>query len=532
MSRTISQKYRPKNWKDLIGQNHIKVTLENEISAGKIAPAYLFCGPRGIGKTTIARLMAKSINCTDIQDKHEPCNKCESCLAQMENRALDVIEIDAASHTGVDNVRENIINNARVAPSSLKNKVFIIDEVHMLSISAFNALLKTLEEPPKNTVFILATTEVHKLPATIISRCQRFDFKRPGVEELADRLMQITANEKIKLDKSIAESMARFSEGHIRDAESLLSQAVSLAENGEITQELVDLVLPRSDANLFIEFFITLVDKNITGGFAFVNKLVEEGVDLTEFLKAYIDFLRKLMLYKIGQEADIMLHFDFDKETKKALVAKLKLISLKQVQKMIELFIEKFQEIKYSSIPQLPLELAVVELCSTDENSNNDNNTPNNPSINTEPEPEPQEKQTPTEAVKSEVKEEKIEVVTNKDCKLSVEKIQDNWKAIIKATRKENHALALTLKIGEVVGCVNGVLTIGFKYRFYQDRVMDAKNKPVLEKVFTEVLGDRICIDCVIGNYEVTQKASSVKLEEPNNEVVDMAVKAFGGKVV
>ncbi|MCG2695410.1 DNA polymerase III subunit gamma/tau [Candidatus Parcubacteria bacterium] len=195
---TLYRKYRPQNFKEVVNQNHIKITLENEIKTGKTAHAYLFCGPRGVGKTTMARVMVKTVNCLNRKAADsDPCNECEICKDITAGRSLDIIEIDAASHTGVENVRENIIASARVAPSRCKYKVFIIDEAHMLSISAFNALLKIIEEPPAYVMFILCTTEVHKVPTTIISRCQRFDFKRIGVNDIVKKLNYIIKNEGI-----------------------------------------------------------------------------------------------------------------------------------------------------------------------------------------------------------------------------------------------------------------------------------------------------------------------------------------------
>lgn len=540
MQQTFSQKYRPAQWSQLVGQKHVKLTLQNEIIAGNLASAYLLCGPRGIGKTTIARLISKAINCLDRDKKSaEPCGKCQACLSQAQNKALDIVEIDAASNTGVDNVRENIINNARVASSSLKYKVFIIDEVHMLSLSAFNALLKTLEEPPQNTVFILATTEAHKVPATIISRCQRFDLKRPNVEEIAERLVEISAAEKFQLPLTEALAIARFSEGHIRDAESALGQITSLSDDGQITPELVDLVIPRSDANLFVVLFAVLVDQETAAGFEFVQKLVTEGVDLMEFNKAFIDFLRKIMLYQIGQTNELLASYQFDKEQKKNLLKKIALTNLSQLQKMIELFIVKAQEMKYASIPQLPLELAIVEL-TTHEDDDKNQRTPQSPE-SAESEETSEKSAKPTAPVtKLSTAEIKCAVPSNKDCQLTATKIQENWKAIIKDVKGENHALALTLKIGKVLKCEEGVVTLGFKYKFYQDRVLDKNNREVLEKSLENVLGEKLHLTCEVGNFE-TEMEDVIQINEDgqintsndnNDEAVNIALEAFGGKVV
>src|SRR3989339_2047478 len=293
---TLYRKYRPQKFSELIGQNHIKITLQHELERGEIGHAYLFCGPRGLGKTTTARLFAKAVNCVNRKDgESEPCNKCNSCTSIMTGNSVDMIEIDAASHTGVDNVRENIIENARFAPSRLKYKVFIIDEVHMLSTSAFNALLKTLEEPPAHAIFILATTEAQKLPATIISRCQRFNFKKVGFDNMIERLEGICKSEKIKVDKKVLERIVNKSDGCVRDAESLLGQILSL-DLKNISSEDAEMILPTSNIGSILEFINLILDKQAAAGVEMIQKLIDDGVNLEQFAYDTIEALRLAMI--------------------------------------------------------------------------------------------------------------------------------------------------------------------------------------------------------------------------------------------
>ncbi len=361
---TLYRKYRPQTFKEIVGQNHVKTTLENELQTGRFTHAYLFCGPRAVGKTTLARLLAKSINCQNKKEEgYEPCNECSNCQEITNGKNLDIIEMDAASYTGVNNVRENIIGASSVAPSGLSYKVFIIDEVHMLSISAFNALLKVLEEPPANVIFVLCTTGVHKVPSTIISRCERFDFKRVSISDIVKKLNYIIIKEDIKVDKRILEAIARYSEGYVRDAESLLGQIIAISDKKEITQEEVDLILPRSDIQELIDLLKILVKKDASRGISLINNLLDSGVDLKKFSQDFIEVLRKIMLSKISPGLGDKLGYELGESMELQIQEVTQNVSLQQLVSYINRFVQAKNELKSSFIVQLPLELAITQLC-------------------------------------------------------------------------------------------------------------------------------------------------------------------------
>ncbi len=361
MSSTLYRKYRPQKFSEMIGQEVIKTTLQNEIKAGKLSHAYLFSGPRGIGKTTAARLLAKAINCENRKEEEfEPCNKCSSCLEIADGKNMDLIEIDAATNRGIDEIRY-LRDHIRIAPTKSKYKVFIIDEVHMLTPEAFNALLKTLEEPPSHAIFVLATTEIHKLPETVISRCQRFDFRKVNLKELVKRLGKIAKKEEIEIDDRVLEKIALQSEGCLRDAETLLQQIFSLGDK-KISYQEAEIFFPRSDINLIIDFIRNLIKQDKEKLIFLINKLVEEGVDLKDFTSNLIEFLRKLMIIKIDQGAE-KIYYDLDQDKDKETILLGKEMDLKKIVKTINIFIQTRKDLERSEIHQLPLELAVISLC-------------------------------------------------------------------------------------------------------------------------------------------------------------------------
>ncbi|MFA4833526.1 MAG: DNA polymerase III subunit gamma/tau [Patescibacteria group bacterium] len=525
---TLYRKYRPQNFAEMVGQNHIKVTLENEIQSGRIAHAYLFCGPRAVGKTTLARVIAKAVNCLKRKEgESEPCNQCEICEEITVGRSLDIMEIDAASHTGVDNVRENIITSARTAPSRCKYKVFIIDEVHMLSISAFNALLKIIEEPPANVIFILCTTEIHKVPTTIISRCQRFDFRRIGVNDVVRKLNYIVSKEGIKIDKKILESIARKSEGYMRDAEGLLGQIVSIGGR-EITQEEADLVIPRSDLDEIINLIGYLIKKDAANAVRLTNKLVDEGVNLSAFISDLIEVLRKIMLDKISA-GNLALEFGETLEIKINEVSRE--LTLEQLTFFIERFIKVKNELRDSFIAQLPMELAITELCLVKEAAAA-RNVPVAP------------KSFSGAAVRP------ISNPGAASANMSLEEIKNRWHEVLARVKQHNHSLSFILRVcqpQDIAGCE---LCLAFKYKFHKDRVSNIQVKGLVENILSEVYGQPLSIRAIIdesleinggqGNGQgVETENSGPELKDAesaskpeNGNMLNDLLKTFGGRIV
>jgi len=372
MSLVLYRKYRPRTFAEIIGQEHIVQTLTNAIKNGMISHAYLFIGPRGSGKTTIARLLAKAVNCKNLQG-FEPCNKCSACMEINNGRAMDLIEIDAASNRGIDDIRE-LREGIRFSPTSLKYKVFILDEAHQLSKEAANALLKTLEEPPAHAIFILATTEAHKMIPTIISRCQRFDFKRLTLPEIMKRLELLAEKEKIKVEKPALELIAINSRGSFRDAESLLDQVITFAgtlgKNELVKLEYLKNLLGMIEISQIGKFVDFLTAKQMAEAINFLNELIDQGSDPQEFLKSLIGYLRQILIFKmtLGEKANPMLTGLSDDEMKN-LAGRSAKYKEEDLKKALNLFLEAENKMRFSTIIQLPIELAIVELCVAAENT-------------------------------------------------------------------------------------------------------------------------------------------------------------------
>lgn len=360
----LYRKYRPKTFSEVVGQEHIVKTLTNAILKKMVSHAYLFHGPRGSGKTTIARLLSKAVNCEDRKEnEYEPCNECLSCREINEGRSLDLIEIDAASNRGIDEIRE-LREGIKFVPVRSKYKIFIIDEAHQLTKEAANALLKILEEPPSHVIFILATTEIHKMISTILSRCQRFDFKKLTTPEIIKKLEFILRNEKIDIEKEALELIAINSEGSIRDAESILDQVISfLGASKKIKAQDIKKILGIIETKVISELVELILEKKARESIEYLNEVLEKGYDVKEILDKIIEYLREAMLLKINPALENPLLNSLTKEEKEKLLSQIKKGDEKDFKKMIKIFLEAEGRMRFSPIAQLPLEIAILEAC-------------------------------------------------------------------------------------------------------------------------------------------------------------------------
>jgi len=361
----LYRKYRPQKFSEIIGQEHIVRTLTNSIKSGNISHAYLFSGPRGSGKTSIARIFAKAINCQNpnsTPESFEPCNKCLSCTEIMQGKSIDLMEIDAASHTGVDDIRE-LIEGIKFAPVNSKYKIFIIDECHQLSKSAANALLKTLEEPPIHAIFLLATTEAHKMLSTITSRCQRFDFKKLQIPEIIKKMEFILKKESIKFEDAAISLIALNSRGSFRDAESLLDKCINFSsKNSILTTKSIKELLGIVEVGQISGFVDSLISKDPKTAIFALNSMLDNGTDLQEFSKTLIFYLRQGLLLKINPEFLNIYNSGFSVPELEKLKTQMASVSQKNIYKMLEFFIEAENKMKYSALAQLPIEMAIINI--------------------------------------------------------------------------------------------------------------------------------------------------------------------------
>ncbi|MFH0853256.1 MAG: DNA polymerase III subunit gamma/tau [bacterium] len=503
---SLSRKYRPQNFSDLVNQKHVRVTLEQEIKNNRITHAYLFTGPRGVGKTTTARIFARQVNIDSKTKK------------PVEGWDFDLVELDAASHTQVDNVRENIIPNARTKPSRAKFKVFIIDEVHMLSLSAFNALLKIIEEPPDYIVFILVTTDVHRVPETIISRCQRFDFHRVEEGDLVVRLKKLADLEKIKISESVLINIAELADGSVRDAESFLGQIFSLGEK-EVSEEVAGLVLPKRDRTRSLEYLNSLSQKDAKQAIESVNKAIEAGTTTQRFYADLILLTRQAIFQAIEKTKT---------NQDKRIVELAENNSLVWLSKVLRGLVELEPLFKSAYVPQLPLELFAVEIINPDQEAPLAKpSTPTTMPIK-DPKPEPVGK---TETETSSGKVENPESTTRVKSDNSLVNLDQLWSNLLIKAKESNHGLAVMLNACQPQAISGNQLRIQSKFAFHKDQINNMKNRKLLESLVSEIAGRVIKVECVLGNsQEVSAPASAESVEVKQAKTMQKPSKTEQGK--
>lgn len=524
---TLYRKYRPQTFSDLTGQEHIVQTITNEIALNKLAHAYLFSGPRGVGKTTLARLLAKAANCPGRKEgTSEPCGVCGSCQEITAGCNIDVIEIDAASQTGVENVRDNIIDNVQFAPTKSKYKIFIIDEVHMLSGSSFNALLKTLEEPPAHIIFILATTELHKLPATVVSRCQRFGFKKIPRDLMLARLKNICAEEKVKVDKEVLERIVAKSEGGLRDAESLLGQIVILSGENEsasggkkITIADAAMILPAASTEAALNFIEQLINLETAPALKLLSALAANGANLNEFARETLEIMRLAMLLRANAENAELTGAYADGDLKRLRKLALAMTPVFIIE-LIDALIRRRAEITPALLPQLPLELLVIEFT---QRSKSETPNPPNPETAAVDKTVPEEKPAPAPRALAATIKQAFSSLTRhgEPVKTTLEEIKAVWQDLLADVSASNPSLTFILKMCSLHAIADNQLVLNVPYQLHKDKLDEQKNRNLIENFFKQRFSERIPLLCRVAVESAPADAdlSALALE-------------FGGEVV
>ena len=523
--KALYREWRPRNFEDVVGQEHITTTLKNEIINDRIAHAYLFCGTRGTGKTSTAKVMAKALNCLDLKNG-EPCNECAMCKKIDEGLAIDVTELDAASNNGIDKIRD-IIDDTKYPPQEAKYKIYIMDEVHMLSVGAVNAFLKTLEEPPKNVIFILATTDPQKLPITILSRCQRFDFKRINQKEISSRLKKITDAQNIGYEQKSLDLISRVCDGALRDAVSILDQAIAMGEVQIKYEDLVSILGLVTNEYLF-DITYAIIDRSIEKAMIIIDKLMYAGKDMQLFMKDLIAHFRNLLMVKVTNNPEEVL--DMSLENISMVKEQGRKIRVEEIMRAIRILQEAEINSKASKQSRLYLELAVIKMCKIEYDTSNEvilsrinklEESLKNGKIQVV------QSETMGEATKSahtSIDQKSSSISQNR--KLSAnnndkEKFEGNanstlnlddvgraWTEIIE-TFKAKRAMIVYASIvtAKPYSIKNGIVTLEYEamYAFNKDRLQKAEYREIVNSVFSEVLKEKIIVDYIVGKDKESQ---------------------------
>lgn len=531
----LYREWRPRTFNDVVGQEHITTTLKNQILNNRIAHAYLFCGTRGTGKTSTAKVFAKALNCLNLKDG-EPCNECEMCKKINEGLAIDVTELDAASNNGVDKIRD-IIDDVKYPPQEAKYKVYIMDEVHMLSAGAVNAFLKTLEEPPNNVIFILATTDPQKLPITILSRCQRFDFKRINNSEITARLRKIVNEQNVLADEKSLNLIARVSDGAMRDSLSILDQAISMG-NGNVDYCTVISMLGLVTNEHLFKLANAVIQRSVEKGIEIIEEVIYSGKDIYLFIKDLIAHYRNLLMVKVTNNPEEVL--DMSEENIALIKEQGARLRAEEIMRCIRILQEAENNAKLSKQSRLYCELAVIKMCKIEYDTSSEviltrlnkleeslrNGTIKVSTASKEIEKINNSKTGNIETNKNIVKEEivnssEVNIEVNSDSKVTINDIKKSWKDIIERFKARREMIISSLiMIGKPVDCSNGIVTIEFddQNEFAKNRLSEAKNRDIINDVFFEIFREKLKVNFKVQSDDNRGKSTEDILREALGE--------------
>ncbi len=569
MSQAFYRKWRPHLWEEVVSQEHIVRTLQNAIRSGRFGHAYLFAGPRGTGKTSTARLLAKAVNCLDPDPAKRPCDHCEHCLAVNEGRFLDLIEIDAASNTSVDDVRD-LRDKINFAPSQGHYKVYIIDEVHMLSTAAFNALLKTLEEPPPHAIFILATTEAHKIPATVLSRCQRHEFRRIPVNDIVMHLKHLVESEKLDVEPEVLTLIARQSTGAMRDAISLLDQLASTGE--KITLAEAQNVLGTATSQAVVELTEAILAEDAAAGMDCIHHALDGGTDPRQFARQVVEYLRSLMLVRLGNAEQV----EATAEVRAQMAQHAQAFELNRLIEAIRLFNNAASETRSSWQPGLLLELSLAEAIekqaapteaaprpssqrsdpapsparpaqSSTPPWEEDREEPPPPSgSRATPRPEPPQARPSTPRAASQPKQmaetgpaEPLRSAQNDASEppapmgdgkaVSLQDIINQWKRVSTAARKKSQSAQALINSCKPITLKESTLILGFQSELLRDKMSAPENMQITSQAIRDVLGANLSVVAVVMNAKGGSDPTDLDVE--GDGMVGTALN-LGGQIV